>query len=61
MLLISIGNTILWWYYYVRTNRRRDAEFAASGMTEEEKEHQTRPAGEADLTDKQNPHFRYSC
>jgi len=52
MLLISIVNTGLWWWYYVRANRKREAEFARSGMTEEEREHQMRLAGEADLTDK---------
>lgn len=48
-------------WYYKRQNKRRDKEFAESGMTEEERELQTRLAGESGLTDKENKYFRYWC
>ncbi|WVQ82812.1 hypothetical protein IAT38_004944 [Cryptococcus sp. DSM 104549] len=50
-----------WWLYYVRENRRREAAFVASGMSMEEREYQNKLAGEMDVTDLQNPHFRYVC
>lgn len=48
-------------WYYKRQNKRRDREFAESGISEEERELQTRIAGENGLTDKENKYFRYWC
>lgn len=61
IMCINACNLGAWWWYYKRTNRKREADFIASGMTEEERAHHSRLAGEMDLTDRENPHFRYSC
>lgn len=61
IMLLNCVNLVGWWHYYVRTNRKREAAFVVSGLTEEEREHANRVAGETDITDCQNPHFRYSC
>lgn len=53
VMLVNIANTFAWWWYYVRENRKRDAEFKASGLTVEERDHQNFLAGETDLTDMQ--------
>lgn len=60
LLVNGINLAAMWWYYY-KQNKRRDAEFAESGMDEDERQLQMRIAGESDLTDKENRHFRYSC
>ncbi|WWD18290.1 hypothetical protein CI109_102740 [Kwoniella shandongensis] len=51
----------VWYLYYVRENKKREAAFVASGMSNEEREHLNKLAGELDQTDRQNPHFRYMC
>lgn len=61
VMAVNTANLILWWWYYVRTNRRRELEFQASGLTMEDREHANRVAGETDVTDMKNPHFRYAC
>ncbi|KAK8858401.1 hypothetical protein IAR55_002628 [Kwoniella newhampshirensis] len=50
-----------WYAYYMWENKRRDAAFIASGVSMEEREFQNKLAGETDVTDRQNPHFRYAC
>ncbi|BEI81330.1 hypothetical protein CcaverHIS002_0204900 [Cutaneotrichosporon cavernicola] len=59
--ILCMVNTCVWWWHYARQNRKRDAELAVSGMTEEERKHQNQLAGSSDLTDIQNQHFRYMC
>ncbi|RSH86472.1 uncharacterized protein EHS24_004728 [Apiotrichum porosum] len=49
-----------WWSYYEYTNRKRDRDFVTSGLTKEEQDYQRKLAGETDLTDIQNVHFRYT-
>jgi hypothetical protein len=61
VLGVNMLNLAGWWHYYVRTNRRRDREFTESGLTVEQAEHANRVCGESDISDKKNPHFRYSC
>lgn len=53
MMILNIVNTLVWWWHYKRENRKREAEFLASGLTEEERDHQNFLAGETDLTDMQ--------
>lgn len=60
-MCVNAGNLAAWWWYYKRTNRRRERQFIESGMTEEARAHESRLAGELDLTDRENTHFRYSC
>jgi predicted MFS family arabinose efflux permease len=60
-LILNVTNLAFWLWYYRRTNKRRDREFAETGMNAEVKEHEMRLAGKTDLTDIQNTHFRYSC
>jgi hypothetical protein len=60
-MCLNAVNLACWWWYYTRTNARREAEFQASGMTEEVRAHESRLAGELDLTDRENKHFRYAC
>lgn len=59
--VLCIVNTGLWWIHYARQNKKRNREAAASGISEEERQHQSWLAGESDLTDIQNRHFRYMC
>jgi hypothetical protein len=61
VMCLNAVNLACWWWYYTRTNARREAEFQASGMTEEVRAHESRLAGELDLTDRENKHFRYAC
>ncbi|KAK4541047.1 hypothetical protein LTR36_008416 [Oleoguttula mirabilis] len=49
-----------WQGYYVWQNRRRDRAAAASGLSKEEQEKLGRELGERNVTDLQNPHFRYT-
>lgn len=51
MLILSGINLTLWMLHIRRENRKRDAAFQASGMTEEERTYQNKIAGELDLTD----------
>ncbi|THU87851.1 MFS general substrate transporter [Dendrothele bispora CBS 962.96] len=50
----------LWRLTYVLRNRRRDKAMLNDGLTPEEREAQGRLNGEKDLTDFENPHFRYT-
>ncbi|CAD6570477.1 MAG: hypothetical protein TREMPRED_005860 [Tremellales sp. Tagirdzhanova-0007] len=62
--IVMAANTInisAWWAYYLWANRKREAAFVASGMSMEERDHLNKLAGETDITDLQNPHFRYAC
>ncbi|KAK0241548.1 MFS general substrate transporter [Armillaria nabsnona] len=54
-LLIIAWRTIL-----VSRNRRRDKEMLSDGLTPEEREMQGKINGESDMTDFENPHFRYT-
>ncbi|PBK74282.1 MFS general substrate transporter [Armillaria solidipes] len=54
-LLIIAWRTIL-----VFRNRRRDKEMLSDGLSPEEREMQGKINGESDMTDFENPHFRYS-
>ncbi|KAF5365991.1 hypothetical protein D9758_006654 [Tetrapyrgos nigripes] len=49
-----------WRIIYVLRNRRRDKAQLNDGLTPEEREAQGRLNGEKDLTDFENPHFRYT-
>ncbi|CAK9786196.1 hypothetical protein CC85DRAFT_271311 [Cutaneotrichosporon oleaginosum] len=61
VMAVNVVNFAAWWYYYWSTNRKRERAFIASGITMERREHENRLAGETDLTDRENPHFRYLC
>ncbi|GMK54676.1 hypothetical protein CspeluHIS016_0112620 [Cutaneotrichosporon spelunceum] len=61
MIAVNTVNFGLWWYYYWSTNRKRDRAFLDSGLSIEQREVENRIAGETDLTDRENPHFRYLC
>lgn len=61
ILCVNAINLLAMWRYYHKENKRRDAELAASGIDDAERQLQMRLAGESDLTDKENRHFRYSC
>lgn len=60
-MAVNVINFLAWWWYYHRTNKKREAAFVASGLTLEQREMENRIAGETDLTDLENPHFRYMC
>jgi hypothetical protein len=60
-MAVNVVNFGCWWYYYWSTNRKRERAFIASGISQEQREHENRIAGETDLTDRENPHFRYLC
>ncbi|EOD47610.1 putative major facilitator superfamily transporter protein [Neofusicoccum parvum] len=49
-----------WRLYYVWQNKRRDRIAAESGVSKEEQERIGREMGENNVTDLQNPHFRYT-
>ncbi|KXT06642.1 hypothetical protein AC578_8495 [Pseudocercospora eumusae] len=49
-----------WRLYYVWQNKKRDRAAAASGLSKEEQERIGREMGENNMTDLQNPHFRYT-
>jgi ACS family allantoate permease-like MFS transporter len=61
VMAVNTVNISCWWAYYLYTNKKREAAFIASGMSMEERDHLNKLAGETDVTDLQNPHFRYSC
>ncbi|BEJ11159.1 hypothetical protein CspHIS471_0105810 [Cutaneotrichosporon sp. HIS471] len=61
MIGINTVNFGVWWWYYWSTNRKRERAFVASGVSMEQRELENRIAGETDLTDRENPHFRYLC
>ncbi|KAK5113733.1 hypothetical protein LTR85_010750 [Meristemomyces frigidus] len=50
----------VWRGYYMWQNRRRDRAATASGISKEEQEKLGRELGERNVTDLQNPHFRYT-
>ncbi|WWD04633.1 hypothetical protein V865_002704 [Kwoniella europaea PYCC6329] len=62
-IVMAINALILlsWWMYLQRENKKRDQAYEASGLSMEEREYQNKVAGETDVTDRQNPHFRYLC
>ena len=49
-----------WRGYYMWQNWRRDRNAADSGIDKEEREKLGRQMGENNVTDLQNPHFRYT-
>ena len=49
-----------WRGYYMWQNRRRDKKAAESGLSKEEQERLGRELGEKNVTDLENPHFRYT-
>ncbi|KAL1872502.1 hypothetical protein Plec18167_006620 [Paecilomyces lecythidis] len=51
---------LLWRFWYMWENRRRDGLIAESGLTKDEQEQKGKELGEQDITDLQNPYFRYS-
>lgn len=53
VMAVNAVNLALWWRYYVTTNRTREAAFKDSGLSDEDRAHETRIAGETDMTDKQ--------
>lgn len=60
VMMVNVVLMVVWVVYYIFENRRRDRAFEASGVTVEEMEYQCRLAGETDMTDRQNVHFRYT-
>ncbi|KAK4046306.1 hypothetical protein OIV83_006180 [Microbotryomycetes sp. JL201] len=46
--------------YYVRANKKRDEAMRSQGLTEEDRHRLGGEAGDQDLTDLNNPHFRYA-
>ena len=50
----------VWRGYYVWQNWRRDKKAAEIGLSKEEQEQLGRDLGEKNVTDLQNPHFRYT-
>ncbi|KAK0434509.1 major facilitator superfamily transporter [Armillaria borealis] len=51
---------VAWRTTLVLRNRRRDKAMFTDGLTQEEREMQGKINGELDMTDFQNPHFRYT-
>ncbi|KAK0434507.1 major facilitator superfamily domain-containing protein [Armillaria borealis] len=51
---------VAWRTTLVLRNRRRDKAMLTDGLTQEEREMQGKINGEADMTDFENPHFRYT-
>ncbi|KAK0197691.1 major facilitator superfamily domain-containing protein [Armillaria mellea] len=51
---------IAWRTTLVLQNRRRDKAILTDGLTQEEREMQGKINGESDMTDFENPHFRYT-
>jgi ACS family allantoate permease-like MFS transporter len=51
---------IAWRLWYMYENRRRDRQAAEAGLSEEDRERLGRQLGEQDVTDRNNPHFRYA-
>lgn len=50
----------LWRFWYMRENRRRDRLAAETGLTQQEQERQGQELGNQEVTDMNNPHFRYT-
>lgn len=57
---LAVVLNLAWREWYVWQNRTRDKRAAEEGITKEEQERLGREMGEKDLTDLQNPHFRYT-
>ncbi|VUC29999.1 unnamed protein product [Clonostachys rosea] len=57
---LEFGIILAWRGWYMYENRRRDKAAEASGLSKEEQESEGRRLGELDVTDMENPHFRYS-
>lgn len=51
---------LLWRFWYMYENKRRDRIAAESGLSKEEQERLGWEMGEKDITDWENPYFRYS-
>ncbi|KAK0434503.1 major facilitator superfamily domain-containing protein [Armillaria borealis] len=51
---------VAWRTTLVLRNRRRDKAMLTDGLTQEERETQGKINGESDMTDFENPHFRYT-
>lgn len=60
IMMVNVCVMAGWGFYIVWENRRRDRADEASGLTPEERELQKKLIAADDLTDRQNPHFRYS-
>ncbi|KAI3617945.1 major facilitator superfamily transporter [Moniliophthora roreri] len=56
----SVVIVLSWRIYLVYLNRTRDAAAAAQGLTPEQVEELGAMNAEKDMTDRQNPHFRYT-
>ncbi|WVQ72932.1 hypothetical protein IAR50_002494 [Cryptococcus sp. DSM 104548] len=61
VLAVEIVVLLCWYGYYIWENKKRERAFEDSGVSWEEREYQNKMAGETDVTDLENPHFRYSC
>lgn len=57
---LEFGIIVAWKLWYMYENRRRDKAAELSGLTKEEQEAEGRLLGEQDVTDRKNPHFRYT-
>lgn len=57
---LEIFVIILWRLWYMWENRRRDRLAAESGLSKEEQERLGQELGRKDVTDRNNPHFRYT-
>ncbi|KAM0751761.1 MFS general substrate transporter [Meredithblackwellia eburnea MCA 4105] len=60
MYAVELALMVLWRVYYAVENRRRDRAAEAAGITKEERERLGTINAEMGMTDRQNPHFRYS-
>lgn len=60
VMMVNVGVMAGWCVYILWENRRRDRADEASGLTPEERELQKKIFAADDLTDRQNPYFRYS-
>lgn len=60
VMIVNVGVMAGWCCYILWENRRRDRVDEASGLTPEERELQKKLIAADDLTDRQNPYFRYS-
>ncbi|WVW83557.1 hypothetical protein I302_105578 [Kwoniella bestiolae CBS 10118] len=57
---VLIEVILICWFFWARSvNKARDRVVREKGMSEEAAEAEGRSMGEQDLTDRQNPHFRY--
>lgn len=57
---VSCINIVIWRLWLVYQNRKRDKAVAAMGISTEEADRRGRELGAQDVTDVDNPYFRYA-